>query len=110
MIPSPKQFQSSGKLVSGLWLGTSTVHSLVILHNKDAIFYFISLLVNLGRYRLTSTISIAVLLVELVVIKHGRHVVPCSYWQPHGGCFDDDGQTLNTMMILSRIASGCAII
>ena len=66
----------------GLWLGTSPVHSLVIVHNKGIICHFSSLLVNSGCFQLTSTISLTVLLVELMAIKHGQHVVSCSYWQP----------------------------
>ena len=53
----------------GLWLGTSPVHSSVLLHNKDIFCNFSSLLVNLGHFQLTSTISTTVLLVQLVVIN-----------------------------------------
>ena len=56
------------------------------LHNKD-ICYFGSFLVDLGRFQLTSTITTTFLLVELVVIKHGHHLVSCSYQQPWGGYF-----------------------
>ena len=67
----------------GLWLGTSPVHSLVFFHNRDIFCYFGSFLVDSGRFQLTSIIS-TFLLEELVVIKHGRHVVSCSYRQPRG--------------------------
>ena len=70
-----------------LWLGTSPVHSSVFLHNKEIFCYFGSCLVNSGRFQFTRTVSTTFLLVELVVIKHGRHVVSCSYRQPRGGCF-----------------------
>ena len=69
-----------------LWLGTSPIHSSVVLHNKDIICHFSSFLVNSGPFWLTSTLSITVLLVLLMAIKHGCHVVSCSYWQPRGGC------------------------
>ena len=51
------------------------------------ICYFSSQLVNSGCFQFTSTIPTTVLMVELVVIKHGHHVFSCSYWQPQGGCF-----------------------
>ena len=57
------------------------------LHNKDIFCYFGSFLVDSDRFQLTSTTSTKFLVVELVVIKHGHHVVSCSYWQPQGGCF-----------------------
>ena len=31
--------------------------------------------------------SLASSLVELVVVKHGCHIILCSYWQHQGGCF-----------------------
>ena len=60
---------------------------IIFLHNKDIIYYFGSLLVNSGRFQLTSTISTTFLLEEFVVIKHGCHVVSCLYWQPQGCVF-----------------------
>ena len=57
------------------------------LHNKDIFCCFGSFLVDSGRFQLTSSTSTTFLLVELVVIKHGRHVVSCLYRQPRGGCF-----------------------
>ena len=80
------------------WLGALPVHSLVFIHDKAIICYFCSLLVNSRYFPLTSTVSTTVLLVALMVIKHGHHtlkprsltrwvnVVSCSYWQPRGGC------------------------
>ena len=40
-----------------------------------------------GCFQFTSTISTTVSLVELVVIKHGCHIILCSYWQHQGGFF-----------------------
>ena len=57
------------------------------LHDKDIFCYFGSFSVNSGHLKSTSTTSTQFLLMELVVVKHGRHVVSCSYWQPRGGCF-----------------------
>ena len=59
------------------------------LHNKDIFCYFGSFLVYSGRFQLASTISTTFLLVDLMVIKHGHHIISCSYWQPWGGCFSD---------------------
>ena len=42
----------------------------IYLYNKD-ICYFSSLLANLDHFLLTSTISATVLLLEVVVIRHG---------------------------------------
>ena len=61
--------------------------SLVFLHYKDIICHFSLFLVNSGHFQLTNTLSTTVLLVELMVIKHGNHIVSDSYWQPRGGCF-----------------------
>ena len=47
------------------------VHVLVFLHNKDILSYFSSLLADSVHFQLTSTISTTVLLVELMMIKHG---------------------------------------
>ena len=57
------------------------------LHNQDMFCYFGSFLVDSGRFQLTSTTFTIFLLVELVVIKHGHHLVSFSYQQPQGGCF-----------------------
>ena len=68
-----------------LWCGTSVVHSLVffcIIRTYSIILVYTSLLLNLSCCQLTSTISTTVLLLEVVVIRHGHHVVPCSSWQP----------------------------
>ena len=40
-----------------------------------------------GHFQFTSIISTTVSLVELVVVKHGCHIILCSYWQHQGGCF-----------------------
>ena len=61
------------------------------LHNKDIICHLSSLLLNSGHFQLTSTLSTTILLVELMAIKHGRHIASCSYWQPRGGCFSCSG-------------------
>ena len=79
---SPHEIALQGLCFSGgLWLRTSPVHSQVVLHNKDIICYFGSLLVNSGRFQLASTIPTTILLVELVYIKHGCHIAARSYWQ-----------------------------
>ena len=60
-------------------------HPLVIhyiLHYKDIICYFGSLMVNSGHFQLTSTVSTIFVLVELVVISHGCLVVSSSHPQP----------------------------
>ena len=48
--------------------------SFIFLHKKDIICHFSSWLVKAGRFQLTSILSTTVLLVELMAIKHGRHV------------------------------------
>ena len=67
-----------------LWHGMSPVHLLVFLHHKDIICYLSSLLAKSLHFQLKSTVSTTFLLVKLMVIKHGRHVVSCLYWQPRG--------------------------
>ena len=52
------------------------------LHNKDIIHYFGSSLVNSGHFQLPITTSTIFLLVEPKVIKHGHHIVSCSYQHP----------------------------
>ena len=64
-----------------LWLGTSPVHSLLFLHNKDIFCYIGSFLVDSGGFQLNCTTPTTFLLLELVVIKRGHHVVSFSYWQ-----------------------------
>ena len=44
-----------------------------VLHNKDIFCYFGSFLVDSGHFQLSNSTSTTFLLVELVVIKHGRH-------------------------------------
>ena len=57
------------------------------MSDKGIICYFSLLLVNQDHFQLTSTVSRTLLLVELMVIKHGHHIVASSYWRPRGGCF-----------------------
>ena len=42
----------------------------IVLHEKDIVYYFVSLLIDSGHFQLTSTIPTISLIVELVVNKH----------------------------------------
>ena len=77
-----------------------------LLHNKDIICYFTSLLVSSGHFQFTSTISVTVLLVELVTIKHGHHV--CSFMltlATSRECFSYFGAMPQTLFEASKITS-----
>ena len=65
----------------------TSVEYLLISYHFKCLGMFRAFTIDSGRFQLTSSISTTLWLVELVVIKHGHHMVSCSYWQPRGGCF-----------------------
>ena len=68
------------------------------LHNKDIFCYFSSFLVDSGRFHLTSTASTAFLIVELVVIKHGRHMFHARTGSLEGEGFLDVGSPAECLL------------